>query len=317
MQEGKCLLPKVSIVIPVYNGDNYLNKSIESALSQTYKNIEIIVVNDGSNDNGMTEKIAKSYGEKIQYYYKNNGGVSSALNYGIKKMTGEYFSWLSHDDLYSPTKIEDAINLLKQNSLIRKKTIVFTGGDYINNQGEIIHPFKKVFEKQYLYSGAEVVDVMTKKGTLNGCCMLIPKFAFDEVGFFNEDLRYSQDSLMWFSIFLKDYSLISDNKKNVFNRIHNRQVSQTRKDLFEHDSLVLAKTLVEPLAKLDTQILYQYIKRMTKYQCHAAVKYMIGYANNKELFVFNKRIKLSLLIIWGKLRSRLVKLYKNLLLFGR
>ena len=64
--------PLVTVVIPVYNGANYLNESIASALEQTYKNIEIIVVNDGSSDNGETEKIALSYGDKIKYFSKPN-----------------------------------------------------------------------------------------------------------------------------------------------------------------------------------------------------------------------------------------------------
>ena len=97
--------PKVSIVIPVYNGSNYLREAIDSTLAQTYRNIEVIVVNDGSDDEGKTKTIARMYGDKIRYFSKVNGGVSSALNVGIKEMTGEYFSWLSHDDIYMPEKV--------------------------------------------------------------------------------------------------------------------------------------------------------------------------------------------------------------------
>ena len=106
--------PKVSIVIPVYNGSDYLKEAIESALAQTYKNIEIIVVNDGSNDNGNTQRIALSYGNEIRYYYKENGGTATALNFGIEKMQGEYFSWLSHDDVYYPEKISTQIEYLNK-----------------------------------------------------------------------------------------------------------------------------------------------------------------------------------------------------------
>ena len=79
--------PLVSIVIPVYNGANYMREAIDSALAQTYKNIEVIVVNDGSTDN--TDEIAKSYGDKIRYFKKENGGVATALNLGIREMRGE------------------------------------------------------------------------------------------------------------------------------------------------------------------------------------------------------------------------------------
>lgn len=104
--------PQVSIIIPVYNGSNYMREAIDSAMNQTYTNIEVIVVNDGSNDNGRTDEIARSYGTRIRYFTKENGGVSSALNLGIQNMRGEYFSWLSHDDVYTPNKVEDEVAAL-------------------------------------------------------------------------------------------------------------------------------------------------------------------------------------------------------------
>ena len=119
--------PLVSIIIPVYNGSKYMCEAIESALSQTYDNIEILLINDGSADGGKTEEIALSYGNKIKYFYKENGGVSSALNFGIKNMKGEYFSWLSHDDSYEPKKIEKQILSLQDKkkcvSICNTKTI--------------------------------------------------------------------------------------------------------------------------------------------------------------------------------------------------
>ena len=76
--EKDIFTPLVSIVIPVYNGANYMREAIDSALAQTYENKEIIVVNDGSSDNGETDRIAKEYGDRIRYILKQNGGVSSA-----------------------------------------------------------------------------------------------------------------------------------------------------------------------------------------------------------------------------------------------
>ena len=114
--------PLVSIIIPVFNGSNYLEDAIQSCLNQYYKNIEILVINDGSDDDHATEQIAAKYKDKIRYFYKENGGCGSALNLGIQEMKGEYFSWLSHDDLYSPNKINSQIEVLS--GLVNKNTII-------------------------------------------------------------------------------------------------------------------------------------------------------------------------------------------------
>ena len=111
MYNNNIFNPLVSIVIPVYNAEKYIERALKSLINQSYKNIEVIVVNDGSTDN--TEKIVKKYVDKIRYFYKENGGVASALNLGIKNMKGEYFSWLSHDDVYYTNKIERQIEELK------------------------------------------------------------------------------------------------------------------------------------------------------------------------------------------------------------
>lgn len=136
-----CYNPKVSIVIPVYNGGNYLAEAIDSALRQTYSNLEIIVVDDGSVD-GSTEVIARSFGDKIRYFKKENGGSSSALNYGINQMQGEWFSWLSHDDLYYPEKIEMQVNYIRANQLFQyvdiNKHIFFTAFENVNAKGKCI-----------------------------------------------------------------------------------------------------------------------------------------------------------------------------------
>ena len=308
--------PKVSVIIPVYNGSNYLSNAIDCALNQTYKNIEVIVVNDGSTDEGKTEKIALSYGDKIRYFCKVNGGVSSALNYGIEKMTGQYFSWLSHDDVYSPNKIKDSIELLHSHNAIGKKTVAFTQGYFIDTQGVKISDFQQYFDEQKIYSGLDVIKIMTKKGTLNGCCMLIPREAFLDAGYFNEDLRYSQDSLMWYKFFLAGYSLISDNLPNVMYRLHRNQASQLRRDLYEHDALVIAKLLAEPLAQADHTgaLLLRYTKRLMKYECRDAIAYLYQYADENGYLNRMKRAELRVHRCWGFLRFRIVSAAKKVLI---
>lgn len=311
--------PKVSIIIPVYNGSNYLANAIDCALQQTYENLEVIVVNDGSTDDGRTESIALSYGDRICYYCKENGGVSSALNYGIAKMTGEYFSWLSHDDAYTPDKIKNSVALLHDCDAIGKKVMAFTGGYFIDTLGNRIGDFPRYFVGKRVYSGLDVVNIMSQKGTLNGCCMLIPRDAFENVGGFHEGLRYSQDSLMWYQIFLAGYGLVSDNLPNVMYRLHRNQTSQLRRDLFEHDSLVIAKLLVEPLTRADSsgELLMRYIRRLTKYECNDAIRYMCTYAEENGYLNGSRKAKILVFRCLGFFRYRIATFRKKMLICFR
>ena len=183
--------PKVSIVIPVYNGADYMRYAIDSALNQTYKNIEVIVVNDGSKDDGKTKKIAKEYGDKIKYYEKENGGVSTALNLAIKKMTGDYFSWLSHDDEYFPTKVEEGVKALKNTT----KTIAISDFCTIDEHGTFMNNITFEHEKVENSSYFPLFE-----GSLNGITLLIPKDAFDNCGDFDEGLRCTQDYDLWYKM---------------------------------------------------------------------------------------------------------------------
>lgn len=216
---SKKISPKVSIIIPVYNGENYLADAIKSALSQTYKNIEIIVVNDGSNDNGKTKKIAESFGDSIKYIEKENGGVSSALNRGIMDMTGEYFSWLSHDDIYLKDKVENQIEYLRKNSLFNQKVILYANYDLIDSNSRCLRSV--VLDHSLLGSKLEYSLL---RGCVNGITLLIPRKAFDEFGLFDTSLKCTQDYSLW-SKMIKEYEFIHMEEILTQTRIHPLQDS--------------------------------------------------------------------------------------------
>ena len=191
--------PLVSIVIPVYNGADFLAQAIDSARAQTYTNIEILVINDGSDDAGASERITLSYGDGIRYYRKSNGGVASALNMAIDKMSGEYFSWLSHDDLYVKEKIErqlDALSLIPVED--RDRTIIYSDHEVFTTDAGNAVPvsLRGVLPAAFRYW-------LTTENVLHGCTLLIPRTAFTEVGRFNELLRTTQDYDLWFKMAAK------------------------------------------------------------------------------------------------------------------
>lgn len=106
---------KVSIIVPIYNVERYINRCIDSIINQTYKNIEIILVDDESPDN--CGKICDNYAkknEKIKTYHKKNGGLSDARNYGLKFATGKYIAYVDSDDWIEPNMIEILVNNLEK-----------------------------------------------------------------------------------------------------------------------------------------------------------------------------------------------------------
>ena len=185
------LYPDISIIIPVYNGSDYLSEAIDSALAQTYENVEILVINDGSNDGGKTEHIALSYRDKIRYFSQPNGGVASALNRAVVEMKGQYFSWLSHDDLYCEDKIQRAVDALNKEK--DRRAIIYSDYYIFTNDPAVAIPIqlKGVPSEHFRYW-------LTTENVLHGCTLLIPKIAFDECGKFNERLRTTQDYDLWF-----------------------------------------------------------------------------------------------------------------------
>lgn len=221
--------PKVSIIIPVYNGGNYLREAIDSALAQTYRNFEVIVINDGSTDGGITEEIAHSYGDRIRYVSKNNGGVSTALNAGIQLMDGQWFLWLSHDDVISTNRIEEDINLIRNNPEIKA---TFCQLAYIDQNGELLIKYDYDIEKI-----TNPREAMMPNG-VNMCAVTIHKSCFDKVGMFNENNRTTQDVEMTL-LLSKHYPLFLNRKSVLYCRDHPERGIHTLKEQQRKDRIMI------------------------------------------------------------------------------
>jgi teichuronic acid biosynthesis glycosyltransferase TuaG len=207
------LLPKVSIIIPTYNCQ-YVDQAIESALSQTYPNTEVVVVNDGSTL--FNEKIHPYYG-RIRYIEQRNGGTASALNVGIQSASGDYFAWLSADDLYVPHKVHDQIAFMQRMNAV----VSYTNYHVINEHNKIIgesvirSPLKDI---QFYHS-------LIRGNPVNGCTVMMKMSVFSQIGFFNEALRYTQDYEMWVRV-VQQHKFHYLNNPLVLYRVHAGMGSQ-------------------------------------------------------------------------------------------
>jgi len=179
---------KVSVVIPFYNCP-YVHEAIESVLAQSYPDIEIIVVDDGSTVH--TERLLP-YQDKIRYIRKSNGGTATALNRGIAAASGSFFAWLSSDDRFHPDKIRRQMELLKAAGTL----FCHTGYYYINNRGErlpgvVSCPFR---------SRVHLIKTLMAGCPVNGSSVLLDMEIFRRVGMFDESFLYTHDYDLWLRI---------------------------------------------------------------------------------------------------------------------
>lgn len=189
----------VSIVLPIYNGEKYMNLSIDSILSQTYKNWELIIIDDCSTD--KTPEIAKSYADKdarISYYRNEvNLKLPRGLNRGFSLSKGDYLTWTSDDNLYLPEAIERMLNTLQKENT----DFVFATCDVINQDGEVVEIIKapKNYKKAIL------------GGNFVGACFMYTRKVYETIGEYNPDNFLVEDYDYWLKIFAKfDVSNIQD-----------------------------------------------------------------------------------------------------------
>lgn len=186
--------PAVSMIIPTYNRANLLCRAIQSALNQTYENFEIIIIDDGSNDNtsDVVEKYQKQ-DERIRYIRceKNKGG-SAARNKGIKAAKGEYLAFLDDDDEWLPEKIEK--QMIKFKNVSNDVGLIYSGFSCISeSSGKIVTEINPILR-------GNVYHNLLENCILGSPTPLIRKICFRKAGLFDETLPSCQDWDMWIRI---------------------------------------------------------------------------------------------------------------------
>ncbi len=184
-------MPKVSVIVPVYNVENYIEKCLESLVNQTLQEIEIIVVNDGSTDGSQTiiNKYTDKYENKVKCYTKENGGLSDARNYGLKYATGEYIAFLDSDDYVDVTLYEK----MYKKAIEEKCDYVECDFIWKYNNREKKDIGYRYINKHEMLSTARVVawNKLIKRELINQKQIQFPKgMRYEDVEFFYKLLPY-------------------------------------------------------------------------------------------------------------------------------
>ncbi len=254
--------PLVSVVIPVFNGEKYLKKSIESVLAQTYKNIEIICVNDGSTDNSLC--ILQEYQKKypnIKVISQENRGLSAALNSAIKIMNGKYLKKVDADDIYYSNAIEEFVSLAEE---FNGNDIIYSNFDYMDLEDRIT--------KHYMYENYDHLDklsinlILLSNGMYGNLGFdFIPKYIFDKCGVYDETIRLNEDYEMQLRLCILYGVNLRLVPKSLFKvRIH--PDSLTRNNIYsgERRNEIIRKSILKQLDQNDQQYYKIEMKKLWK-----------------------------------------------------
>lgn len=204
---------KISVVIPLYNKEKAIIATLQSVLAQTCTDYEIVVVDDGSTDNSL--KVVHSFvnsfthSSVIKIIYKENGGVSSARNRGIKEANGDYVALLDGDDLWEPTFLEEQVKLIHdfpKAAMWGVNTAFIKHGKCWKWQQGMGDGFRGYVEN---YFGTKHNDLFCSSS------VVIRREVFEKVGYFDERISSSEDLDMWYRIILK-YPIVFYDKVLVY-----------------------------------------------------------------------------------------------------
>lgn len=195
---------KISVIVPCYNQSQFLDQCIESLVEQSYKNWECIIINDGSTD--LSENLALKWqtaDSRIKYFRKENGGLSSARNYGLSHASGNYIQFLDCDDFLDQNKFSKSINKL-QNT---EEKVVITNFYRLNEKTKTVLPAECKLEIN-CFSLEAILKEWEKRFTIPIHCALFPS-SLAKQHRFNEEMKAKEDWLYWMEIY-------SHNPKTTF-----------------------------------------------------------------------------------------------------
>ena len=248
----------VSVVIPVYNSEKYLEDCLNSILDQTYENIEIIVIDDGSTDSSAN--ILKKYSDQVTILSQKNSGLASALHLGISKMKGHWFKWFSPDDIMHPHTVETLVDEIKK---FPDNTIIYSNWNIIDDSGTFL---RKFYESDYNQLSKFNYNIrLLDSQQINVNTTLIPYSILKQGCTFrtlNDPVAIDYDFFLRAALFYDiKFHLINDHLINY--RIHTSQLSHSN----INSTLSYLDTLKdELLSQLDNENKQKYTQALIDYK---------------------------------------------------
>lgn len=266
-------MPLISVIIPVYNGEKTIRKTIESVLNQTFIDLELIVVNDGSQDS--TLDIIKSFSDsRLHLFSYSNAGQAISRNRGIKQASGKYISFIDADDLWTSNKIECQLAALKNHP---DAAVAYSWCNHIDAEDKLLRPGSRITANGYIYSQLLVANFLE-----NGSNPLIRRQALTEVGEFEASLSPAEDWDLWLRLAAK-YQFIAVSSPQVLYRV---SISSASSNIMKME-LVSLQVIERAFNQAPKSL--QYLKRYSlgnlyKYLSYKALDAKPGAQNHLQTF---------------------------------
>lgn len=187
MNEGQ--QPLVSVIIPAYKAAGRIRETLDSVFAQTYRNFEVVLVNDGSPDTEALENAIRSYGERLMYIRQENRGPSGARNTAIRAARGKYIACLDSDDIYFPDHLANLVRLLEERGL----DLVYSDSDFTKDGVHV----GRAFERQPQNPPVTFEKLLSEECGVTTSAMMASRQAMIDAGLFDENHRRSEDFDLW------------------------------------------------------------------------------------------------------------------------
>lgn len=266
--------PLISIITPCYNSEEYIGRYLDSILKQTYKKIQVILINDGSED--KTEKIIYSYRQKLEdngiiftYLSQENKGIGGAINSGLKLIQGEFFTWCDSDNFFADNYLQKCVEFLNKN----KECVILRCDAYTVLENDLQSPINRFSDGNYEKFKRDLFDNAIMEKNFHFGCALLKTSAFDKVVkdreiyesragqnwqlllpmFFNYEADYIDEPLFYFV----------ERKDSVSNIVYHQSFEALLLHLDEHKKILLETIKHLPVNQIDysNKIEVKYIKR--------------------------------------------------------
>jgi glycosyltransferase involved in cell wall biosynthesis len=278
----------VSVVIPCYNHALFLAEALNSVLEQTYDNWECIIVNDGSSDN--TETIANDWCKKdirFKYFFKENGGLSSARNLGLANSKGDFILFLDSDDFIAPEKLLLSVKSFMEDTSL---DLVITDFNSVLRAKLVqLEPFVKLAD--FTFNLENILHKWDLGFSIPIHCALFKKDSVGDIRF-NEKLKAKEDWLFWIQFFKSDSRTLYINQPLVTYRMH--EDSMTKNVLLMNNNQELVINLIKK--ELNTTEFELFILNRLKSYQSKYIEYSVKYSEQKNSLTYRFALKLKKIV---------------------